>query len=207
MLHTTVAIIGTANRDRDPRMTAAMFERMVEAAHDAICAAKLAPERVQLVSGGAAWADHVAVRLFRSSRGYKSLRLCLPAPWDPQRKQYDTATQDGARSNQLHRSFSSCVGDDTLAELHETTRVASHRVFRGFKARNKEVATSALTVALTWGSGQPPSRSGTGQTWRMCGVRRKRHIDLASLVHTSKKRARDETDDDAPPSKRIVYDE
>jgi hypothetical protein len=115
----TVSVIGTANRDNDSRMDSALFDRMVTATHEAICARGRSPETTQLVSGGAAWADHVAVRLFTSGLGYGSLRLCLPAPWDAEAGCFvDTAPAakgaPGARTNQLHAVFSRGLQIDSL---------------------------------------------------------------------------------------------
>ena len=117
----TVSVIGTANRDNDAHMDATLFDRMVTAVHETICATGRSPASVQLVSGGAAWADHVAVCLFSPERGYGygSLRLCLPAPWDAEKSRFvDTAPASkgapGARSNQLHAIFSRRLQRDSL---------------------------------------------------------------------------------------------
>lgn len=57
---TTLAIIGTAGRKNDfDNLDASKFRRMISIAHALI----LNQEITHLVSGGAAWADHVAVSL------------------------------------------------------------------------------------------------------------------------------------------------
>jgi len=83
-----VAIIGTAGRKEDAsKMSAAVFERMVVHAETFLhntCG--LPNERVVLVSGGSAWADHVAVKLFLrqamdpDGQPYAGLHLHLPCP-------------------------------------------------------------------------------------------------------------------------------
>ncbi len=62
----TVAIVGTAGRKSDgSRMNASLFRRMCATALDIIRTEwKLTPPDVRLVSGGAAWSDHVAVQLY-----------------------------------------------------------------------------------------------------------------------------------------------
>jgi len=88
-VHVHVAIIGTAGRKEDARrMSKALFDRMVDhAAHQQRVVWKLPNDRVVLVSGGSAWADHVAVRLFLNEaldpdgHPYAGLQLFLPCPF------------------------------------------------------------------------------------------------------------------------------
>ena len=72
----TVAIIGSAGRNEDgAKMNATVFDAMTAAALRTITDHwHLSPQNVRLVSGGAAWADHVAVRLFLDGVGAEAKR-------------------------------------------------------------------------------------------------------------------------------------
>src|SRR5690606_1280513 len=72
---TTIAIIGTAGRGDDAaKLGPALFAAMVRDAAERVAAF---PDP-RLVSGGAAWADHVAVKLFLEGK-VAGLTLHLPA--------------------------------------------------------------------------------------------------------------------------------
>ena len=80
----TIAIVGTAGRKDDAqKLYPEMFTAMVERTREAITLLEndpLAPPGAKLshaVSGGAAWADHIAVRLFNNCLLYTS-----PSPRD-----------------------------------------------------------------------------------------------------------------------------
>jgi hypothetical protein len=149
---------------------------------------------VELVSGGAAWADHVAVQLFLDNQ-VKSLTVYLPCAWDEKRQaakdtgQYDWRINPGRTMNSLHRWFSKRVGRNTLAELtlaktKGATLDCSHK---GFHARNTAVATKCThAIAFTWGSDTAtPKDGGTLHTWfQMPQSTVKRHVPLASLLQT-----------------------
>src|SRR6516162_5189861 len=86
-----VAIIGTAGRGADGlRMNKELFFNMCAVTKNCLSEWKLNPQRVHLVSGGAAWADHVAVRLFldgldfdddKKEERFAGLTLWLPCPF------------------------------------------------------------------------------------------------------------------------------
>jgi hypothetical protein len=122
----------------------------------------LDPKFVTLVSGGAAFGDHVAVILFLS-RGYGGLNLFLPCPWLPtsavptevkedeniqshltsegkSRKFGFSDTADGKRS---HQNFGRMLKVDTIYDIElARQRGATITCRSSFSARNDDVAKS-----------------------------------------------------------------
>lgn len=179
--NTTVAVIGTAGRRGSGPMTAATFEWMVEQAGEALRREwDLELADVRLVSGGAAWADHVAVALFLDGR-VAGLILHLPAALTPTGF-VDTGTGDwrtnpGRSANTYHRAFTAALGRDTLAELRTAVeRGAAAKVHKGFHARNRAVARADHLLAFTWGRLTPP-KGGTRHTWSLATSHA--HVSLA----------------------------
>ena len=75
----------------------------------------------RLVSGGAAWADHVAVTLaLDGTVDPAALTLHLPAAFEDGR--FDADTRDGGTANHYHRLFYARSGIDGLAEIAEVLR-------------------------------------------------------------------------------------
>lgn len=162
----TVAIIGTAGRDKDKPMTAQLWECMVDNARR-----QVRPNDT-LVSGGAAWADHLAVRLFLDG-AVSGLVLHLPAPLGsdgfagPQR---DSA---GSAANYYHSLFQKATGVDGLAEIRlaieKGAKVTHQPAGPGYGAmftRNALVAKAAdIVIAYTFGEGDTPADGGTKNTW------------------------------------------
>ena len=161
-----LGIIGTAGRQDDTaRLSDTLYLEMVNKAYRTISDLANRDYYVTgLVSGGAAWADHVAVTLFLCG-AVGGLKLCLPAPFD---LQYDRNDKDGAVANRYHNQFSKALDFDSLAEIE----TAIHRpgcsavVGRGFKDRNRLVAESSdALLAMTFGAGRKlKARSGTLDT-------------------------------------------
>jgi hypothetical protein len=167
-----LAIIGTAGRDESRPMTAALWRWMVADAKS-----RVRPDDIA-VSGGAAWADHLAVRLFLDG-DVAGLTLHLPAPFRDGRFEGDPGTS-GARTNELHARFSHATGIDSLAELAlaiaKGARASEQPVAPGSVgnlARNRLVAREAdAALAYTFGRGVVPAEGGTKDTWdKLRGVR------------------------------------
>jgi hypothetical protein len=112
------------------------------------------------VSGGAAWADHLAVRAFLDGH-VESLILFLPARFERGRFVPDDSVRfnPGRTCNGYHEAFSRCLGVDTLGEIEQArTRGATLTVEPGFHQRNMLVAAAASHVlALTFGNMRPPA--------------------------------------------------
>ena len=70
-----ISIIGSAGREKPTLWTPYLYDRCID-----ILIENMSPNP-DLISGGAAWADHLAVTLYR--RGFaRSLTLHIPAPWE-----------------------------------------------------------------------------------------------------------------------------
>ncbi len=166
-MDTTFAIVGTAGRKDDAnRLSAKHFEAMCECA-------KLLLRRFNetdygidtLVSGGAAWADHVAVRLFLNKEVPK-LKLFFPcqflgpdigfdpAPLNEYEKQKGYSTGDTA--NHLHAKFSRKINANSFREIQLAIQQGAmvSVVKGGFYGRNARIAESDILLAMTFGENE-----------------------------------------------------
>lgn len=174
-----VGIIGTAGRrDDGPRLTDRAFGCMLTEARRVLATL---PRPHALQSGGAAWADHVAVTLFLYGAA-DDLFLHLPAPL---RKLggFDEAHPDGRIANHYHRAFSEAIQHDTLGDLADAVeRGAVVTTSSGFLHRNLLVGRCDFLLAFTFGAGGVPKDGGTKHTWDKSSAPRKLHVPLASLL-------------------------
>jgi hypothetical protein len=181
----TLGIIGTAGRGTDGRkLTADHFRFMCKTATLLIQNHKIS----RLVSGGAAWADHVAVEIYqtRLNEGLfdlKYLSLHFPAPWDGERMRFSENVPDndaGGISNYYHNKFSKVRGSSSFEDLDDMVRSASCEsrgeppsgvsmsVSMSFIGRNQLVASEAdILLAFTFGRGAVLKDGGTKKTWDM----------------------------------------
>ena len=145
---------------------------------------------VHLVSGGAAWSDHVAVTLFLEDR-VAGLTLYLPCPLmtgEPpsfaSNGSRSWKTNPGWLANDRHQSFSVEIGRHTLREI-EAARLKGARIvtdYSGFHARNSAIAKNAeRLIAFTWGADVAPAAGGTLDTWKKARCE-KVHVSLGELV-------------------------
>jgi len=181
-------------------MNRKIFELMIKRTRLVIANWGLDLSNVILVSGGSAWADHVAVKLWLDSVMSGSccdLKLYLPCPVvltsSSQTLQFETnqssswTDNPGSILNNLHTSFSERMGQNfsSLSDLRcahalgATFDCNSH----GFHKRNIEVGKSDYLVAFTWGdSTTEPKDGGTLHTWKNCRSKKKVHVPLQSLI-------------------------
>ena len=152
-----IAIIGTAGRGGDAdRITLATWSAMLADVRQRVQAAQYSagsePFDVTLVSGGAPYADHLAVMLWRECPVWR-LELFLPAPLG--RDGFDTSTEAGARIAELHAVFRDQLGIIGLRDL-KVPAADGAWVHDGprFKARNQAIADRAdVVLASTFGPG------------------------------------------------------
>lgn len=171
-----VAIIGTAGRDKTKPMNRDLWKWMLEDATSRI------EFESTLVSGGAAWADHLAVQLYIMGLA-DNLTLHLPAPLGP--KGFTGPERSAASAaNYYHQLFSRVIGVDTLAEVRLAIEGGAHATYEpeahGYSAmfaRNRKVAQADAMLAYTFGTGDVPADGGTKDTWDQCRGQRT-HISL-----------------------------
>lgn len=177
------AIIGTAGRDKTKPMTPEHYKFMV------VDAKRYIPKGAHVVSGGAAWADHVAVTLFLF--GWASaITLHLPAPFIDGKFLDSGFKSAGGAANYYHRQFSQVIDRDTLGQIASIIRLweagdprvnityeAASPGIGGMFARNSKVAQCENMLAYTFGVGAQPADGGTLDTWNKCQGK-KTHISL-----------------------------
>ncbi|MCS4088964.1 hypothetical protein [Rhizobium sp. BK176] len=196
----SISLIGSAGRGNDAKR---LDRILYDAMYDEALAMVRAHGIEEAVSGGAAFADHTAVRLFLEGQ-VKSLRLYLPADFDGRAfvPNHRIASNPGKTANNHHNDFRSSCGVDGLMEIAESIeRGAKIEVFQGFKRRNLEVAGKCTHMAaFTFGS-KPTSvfmpgdagflsseeaglkDGGTAHTWGECWKARwKKHVNLFDLA-------------------------
>lgn len=171
-----VAIIGTAGRhNQHLRLSADTFERMCRKA------AELVTPDCDLQSGGAAWADHVAVVLFLAGRA-RSLTLYLPCEFDLRSARFVENARDGCTSNYYHDLFARRTGWRSMAMISEAARLGAEIVVvPGFKSRNIPVGDCDRLVAFTFGKGSLPEDGGTRHCWDRSTAPDKIHTPIDSL--------------------------
>ena len=188
----SIGIVGTAGRKEDGlKLSASSFIRMVEIAREEA----IKHPAATLVSGGSAWADHVAIRLCLELK--RRAAIFIPCPFsgsyadDGSR---DFRSNPGGTLNYYHRLFSSRCGFDSLGEMQEAVSsglAVAEAVPGGLFGRNAKVAEKSETlIAFTFGAGAEPKDGGTRDTWdrhsRLHQSRRRIHIDLELLGNPPK---------------------
>jgi DNA helicase II / ATP-dependent DNA helicase PcrA len=178
-----VAIIGTAGRDKGRSYTLDLWAKM----WDDACKRFTAGKDYTLVSGGAAWADHLAVELFLAGN-VKHLILHLPSMFNF-RRFVGPSNSSASAANYYHEQFTKITGFDSRRQIEEAlskngctyTEQPSAAGYGGMFARNVLVAQAVdACLAYTWGEGTEPTDGGTKYTWdRITG--RKVHVDLSTL--------------------------
>lgn len=173
-----IAIIGTAGRDKDIKMSMKHWEQMCKVVHEEV------EPTDTLVSGGAAWADHVAVWAYLN--GYcKDLILHLPAPFMHNGYIGGYGTSGGA-ANYYHGLFTQRLGVHTMGHItlaiRKGAKVTEQPAAHGYSAmanRNKLVANDCThMIAFTFGEGSEPADGGTKITWDMAKDKQRVHVTL-----------------------------
>ncbi|MFA6433015.1 MAG: hypothetical protein WCV82_04390 [Candidatus Paceibacterota bacterium] len=169
-----LAIIGTAGRGDDGARLRDQpgYWRTILAISQAVIAV-IRP--TGLISGGAAYADHAAVRMFlRGEVG--SLTLCLPSEWAGHgfKERFDKFDA-GRTANHYHSLFSHAAKIDSLSDIQQAIEKGAIVKVNsgGFKARNSDVANEAdALLAFTFGLGPVLKDGGTADTWGKFLMRR-----------------------------------
>ena len=161
-LNKSIGVIGTAGRKDDASKLGVLeWEFMVKSC------GKLIESTCSniLVSGGAAWADHVAVHIFL--RNPSTLKLVLHLPAEFIDGKFSETTPDGKTANFYHKQFSEKLGVDSLSQIREAIDLGCEvSYYDGFKQRNFCVARdSELMLAFTFGDEKNLKDGGTKHTF------------------------------------------
>ncbi len=138
----------------------------------------LKPDR--LVSGGAAYADHLAVLAYLDG-SVPNLTLHLPAEWPGHGfKETGSRFDTGRTSNWYHSLWSEARGVSSLGEIQLAIEKGAevHTGAGGFKERNTDIARQAdVMLAFTFGQGAELKPGGTADTMGKFLARRGRRED------------------------------
>lgn len=170
------SIVGSAGRKLDGnRLTKHHFQGMLECARSVMFRF---PDQIDtLVSGGAAWSDHIAVRLFLNKEVPK-LNLYFPTHFNMEIDQYDEyplndwekkrGFSTGQVSNWLHSKFSKTMEIDSRHEITMALQQGATGVTiaGGFYGRNTQVAKADIILAMTFGQKEFLKDGGTCDTVR-----------------------------------------
>lgn len=186
-----LAIIGTAGRGKTHPMTSTLWNAMTND-----LASRLALTD-HLVSGGAAWADHLAVDAFLKGL-CGGLTLFLPAPI--LHMSYEGPRNSaGSAANYYHSLFSKIIGKNSIEQIVQAQQrgaaIYSEPVAPGYGAmfaRNKKVASNcSAVIAYTFNPQPVPADGGTMDTWNQIAGVDKLHIDLIVLTQLAGNREND----------------
>lgn len=163
MTYTSLAIIGTAGRKEDQdKLIGENYQRMVEASIKLMIHLKIDPQNLTLVSGGAAWSDHVVVTLaLMGVVPYEKVTIHLPAELTEGGFEGDNewSSKVASTANYYHKLFSRKVGISSISELVRIRDLGATLIVDkgGFKSRNTKVANAVsgngILLAYTFGNG------------------------------------------------------
>lgn len=198
-----LAIIGTAGRDKARPMTAVLWRAMVADAKSRVRSTDT------LISGGAAWADHLAVRLYLDG-SVQHLVLHLPAPFDGGQFLGPARQSAGSAANYYHSLFLSNAGVDGLGDIARAiakgatvTEQPPAEGYAAMFARNALVAGEATAMlAYTFGEGDSPADGGTLNTWNGAQHMERCHVALGQLL-APRKQASAGNDSSPKPWRRV----
>lgn len=193
----TISIIGTAGRGEVGEiLNKKVYHKMVQTVAELI--KTLFKEDIILVSGGAAWSDHIAVDLYLIWNDFcekpdsipvfdhkVDLILHLPTEFNFETTRFQ-GNKVGTTANYYHDLFSKALGYDTLYDIfHAKATGATVTVSNGFFARNTEVAKSNIIIAITNSPTDQPADGGTKDTWNKAKKETlKIHISLQDIINS-----------------------
>ncbi|XWV25276.1 hypothetical protein QJ856_gp0494 [Tupanvirus deep ocean] len=136
-------------------------------------------DNIILVSGGSAWADHVAVQLYLEGN-FGGLELYLPTTFNTKTKKFEN-THEGRTLNFLHGQCADKTKCDIFGELSQVVSSPNVKVVvkRGFFARNTLISQNCdHLIAFTFGENAPID-GGTFDTWKKTKHENKIHFSLS----------------------------
>jgi len=195
MSNPVLGIIGTAGRREDQGLLGPYhFDRMVKAVVTLMDRLSLDPKTVKVVSGGAAWADHVAVTLALDHIiEPENLTLFIPVPLEyygyegPQ--DHAVYKKQGETANYYHKLFSRTIGRDSIKEIHTAVKwgASLRDDVMGFMPRNSLVAKACQhghLLAFTAGAPDTTQPEWTIRSFPPDTKADKAHLKDGGTAHT-----------------------
>ena len=175
-----IAVIGTAGR-QGVKLTLDDYNKMYERLKEYLL--QFNKNEIELISGGAAWSDHLAVRAYLDRKVTK-LTLYLPCEWDCEKNRYYEVINDGKMSNIYHENFRKETGIDAPDQITQAilSGATIDESSMGCLNRNNKVANDCdKMIAFTMSDTNTPPKGGTQYTWNRAKTTDKLHISIGSL--------------------------
>lgn len=202
-----IGIIGSAGRGGDgPKWNSNVYRQCFKHLDQVLLADVPVADR-QLVSGGASWADHLAVSLFLAGKAAElqlhfpcqfhideqenwmwSKKLSVPGFADSGERNF--ISNPGGTLNYYHRLFSEKMQANTMAGIAQAIQkggvMSVHYPMRAggsaLHERNLAIGRNLDRLyAFTWGEEKAPRDGGTGHCWSMSNSKTKLHIPLHTM--------------------------
>jgi len=186
----TVSIIGSAsskgNIQWENLLNKKTWEKLCQQAEDYI-SSHISNQwsNIHLISGGAAWCDHIAIYLYLKHLD-SHLTLHFPCKWDSTQKRFINngqshwAANPGKLANSYHRSFTQKISEDTLGQIQlaidKGAIIYDH--YKGFHDRNSAVGKSQHMIAFSFSQTNEPTDGGTSHTWKHSKCPNKKHFTI-----------------------------
>lgn len=181
-----VSIIGTAS-EKGGKLSKRKWRKMIKECEKYITE-NITDDwsNIKLISGGAAWCDHIAVYLYKKHPESK-LVLHIPCKWNDEEfydnGEYHWAKNPGKLANAYHVSFSQKIGRDTLKDIKKVIILgAKVKEYNGFHKRNVEVGKCHYLIAFSYSNDDDiPQDGGTSYTWNKSISPNKKHFNIANI--------------------------
>ena len=164
----SLSIIGTAFRHNDyDKLSLNLYNEMYRVSDkliDYINSKETSP-LTTIISGGAAGADSIAVKLYLNNR-IPNLKLYLPCDYENgEFSDDDVFGRIADTITHYHNQFEKETGQNSLKEIQlAIDKGAEITVINGFKNRNTYVSMSHYILAMTFGETNKVKRGGTFDT-------------------------------------------
>ena len=187
-----IGVIGTAGRKDDAiRMSQELYDKMYGVLLSDL--SHWTGAEITLVSGGAAWADHLAVRAYLD-KVVPHLELHFPAAFRSS-KFVESSFQmcPGRIANWYHQKMAHKTNVNSLIQIQRAIDLgATYTVSSGFFQRNHLVGNVDILIAFTFGTRDSQGTNltaeqaglkdgGTAHTWDHSDASFKIHHDLTRL--------------------------
>lgn len=173
-----IGIIGTAARSNKQKFNKAIWDKMCQQYLREVEALALqSDQEIHLISGGAAWSDHVAVWAYLNGH-CDNLTLYLPSLFDIDKNRfYQERSYERSAANVMnyhHKNFSQTIGENSLEQIRLAMDKGAKCFQEGYRVslsglfvRNDKIAQNSKDVMFAYSQDKEdePSSSGTLYTW------------------------------------------